>query len=140
MVDEMTDEIATVSTIIIDNEELMRQVVGTALMSLGCDIVGEAAHGRDGIDLFVRTSPDLVLLDMRMPVMGGMETLKALLAKDPDAYIVMLTAVDDADAIEECVIAGAKDYIRKGMPIDKMIERLQKHVIRLRGVETATAG
>jgi len=128
----MTDDNTTaVRTIIIEDEELMRQIVGSALMSLGCEIVGEAADGRSGVELFERTAPDLVLLDIRMPVMSGMETLTALLEKDPDAHVVMLTAVADSDLVEQCVIAGAKDYIKKHTPVDQLIQRLQKHVNRV---------
>ena len=119
--------------IIVDDEKLIRDIIKPALTTLGCDIVGEAENGPDGIRLFEETSPDLVLLDIRMPDMDGVEVLAALKEKTPGAYVVMLTAVDDTEVIEDCMIAGAKDYLKKTIPVQDMITRLQRHIDRLDG-------
>ncbi|MDD9878617.1 MAG: response regulator [Magnetovibrio sp.] len=119
--------------IIVDDEKLIRDIIKPALTTLGCDIVGEAESGPDGIRLFEETSPDLVLLDIRMPDMDGVEVLAALKERTPEAYVVMLTAVDDTEVIEDCMIARAKDYLRKTIPVQDMISRLQRHIDRLGG-------
>jgi len=120
-----------IRAIIIDDEELMRTIIKSALMALEVDVVGEAGNGKDGIKLFDESEPDLVLLDIRMPEMDGLEALTTLKGKNHNVYVVMLTAIDDADVIDECMIAGAKDYLKKGIPVSEIITRLQRHINRL---------
>ncbi|MBO6522056.1 MAG: response regulator [Rhodospirillales bacterium] len=116
--------------IIVDDSELMRRVVIAALTALDCEVVGEADDGDAGIALYKDASPDLVLLDIRMPIMDGLTTLKKLQEIDPGAYVVMMTAVEDEESIEDAMIGGAKDYLRKSMAMNEMINRLERHVNR----------
>lgn len=121
-----------VRAIIVDDSELMRRVVVTALGILDCDIVGEADDGEAAIALYNEVSPNLVLLDIRMPKMDGLTALEKLLEVDPKAYVVMMTAVEDEEAIEDAMIGGAKDYLRKSMAMNEMVSRLERHVNRTR--------
>jgi len=120
-----------VRAIVADDEEMIRDLAATALRTLGCEVVGEASDGLQCMEMFEQTAPDLVVLDIRMPTVHGMDTLAALLGRHPEAYVVMLTAVDDDDAIRECIDAGAQDYIKKTQPAGQLIERLREHVNRL---------
>ena len=76
--------------IVIDDEHEVRTWLKGLLTTLGCEIVGEAENGREGLELFMKERPDLVLLDLMMPVMTGAETRKFILGEDPDAHIVLL--------------------------------------------------
>lgn len=121
----------SVTAIIIDDDDLMRRVIVAALTALECEIVGEADDGKQGLALFQATKPDLVLLDIRMPEMDGLEALKELEKLDEDAYVVMMTSMDDDESIEDAMIGGAKDYLRKNMSMNEMVARLGRHVTRL---------
>lgn len=121
----------TVTAIVIDDDELMRRAVRAALISLDCDVIGETYDGEEGLELFNETKPDLVLLDIRMPKMDGLEALTKLTEADEDAYVVMMTFMDDDDLVEDCMIAGAKDFLRKDMSLKDMIARIERHVLRI---------
>ena len=97
----------SVTAIIIDDDDLMRRVIVAALTALECEIVGEADDGKQGLELFQTTKPDLVLLDIRMPEMDGLEALEELEKLDEDAYVVMMTSMDDDESIEDAMIGGA---------------------------------
>ena len=62
-----------------------------------------------------------------------MEALTTIRAEDPDAYVVMLTSVEEEEIVEECMIAGARDYIRKDSTVERIVERLQRHIDKLGG-------
>lgn len=121
----------TVTAIVVDDDELMRRAVRAALISLDCEVVGETYDGEEALELYSETKPDLVLLDIRMPKMDGLEVLTKLTEVDEDAYVVMMTFMDDDDLVEDCMIAGAKDYLRKDMSLKDMIARIERHVLRI---------
>jgi DNA-binding response OmpR family regulator len=106
----------------------MTRVASAAVEALDCEIVGVAHDGKAGLDMYAQTSPDLVLLDIIMPKMSGLEALAQLGDK---AYVVMLTSLDDEASIEDSMIGGAKDYLRKNMSMKDMVARLERHVQRL---------
>jgi len=106
----------------------MRRVVKSALDEIDCNVVGEAEDGPDALEVVNKHNPDLILLDIQMPNQNGIKTLKQIIADKPDAYVVMLTSVDDSQTISECILAGAKDYLRKTIPIQDMMERLLTHI------------
>lgn len=126
---EQIDGGKAVSAIIIDDDELMRRVVKAAALALECEIVGEASDGAEGLELYKLVSPDLVLLDIRMPKMDGLQMLQAL----EGAYVVMMTAMD-VESVESAMIGGAKDYLRKNMSMQDMVARLERHVTRLSAI------
>jgi len=117
--------------LIVDDMQAMRAVANTLVTSLGAEVVGEAENGEQGLELFRSEKPDLVLLDIEMPVKDGISTLKAILAEEPSANIVMLTSVDNMAVVEDCIFSGARDYIRKDISPDVMKERLQKELDKL---------
>lgn len=117
-----------ITVVIADDEPLMRRVVKSALDEIDCDVVGEAEDGSGALDVVNKHNPDLILLDIQMPNQNGIKTLKQVIAAKPDSYVVMLTSVDDSETISECILAGAKDYLRKTIPLSDMMERLLTHV------------
>lgn len=122
----MTNPVTTV--VIAEDEPLMRRVVRSALDEINCDVIGEASDGSEALEIVHDKNPDLILLDIQMPNQNGIKTLKQILGEKPDAYVVMMTSVDDHQTINECILVGAKDYLRKTMPLEDMMERLLEHV------------
>lgn len=117
-----------ITVVIADDEPLMRRVVRAALDEIDCNVLGEAEDGLGALAVVNEHNPDLILLDIQMPKLNGIKTLKQIIAKNPDAYVLMLTSVDDSETISECILAGAKDYLRKTMPLKDMMVRLLTHM------------
>ena len=113
---------------IAEDEPLMRRVVRAALDEINCDVVGEANDGSEALRIVNDVNPDLILLDIRMPHQDGVTTLKEIIANRPNAYVIMLTSIDDETAIAECLKIGAKDFLTKTMPLRDMMTRLLTHV------------
>jgi YesN/AraC family two-component response regulator len=120
-----------------DDEAHVRLFVRAVMVSMGCEIVGEADDGRRALELFEKTSPDLVLLDINMPVMDGLETLKALRERSETVAIVMLTSLASADIVAQTLEAGATYHLRKDLPMaelkDEIREAWQAHLDSLEG-------
>ena len=117
--------------LIVDDDENILELVSTLLKSLDCDVVGSALNGADGIDFFQSTKPDLVLLDFMMPGLSGLETLKQIMAIDKSATVVMLTAVENNAVSDDCILAGAKDFIRKDLSPNDLARRLSQVVCNI---------
>ncbi len=116
-----------VTAIIIDDTELMRSVVRAALEHIGIKIVGEAANGRDGVDLAIKLEPDLIMLDILMPDMNGYLALEEMIGRMHEPFVIMMTSVDDEEVIDACRLAGAQDYIQKTEPMPDIVKRLMRH-------------
>jgi len=89
-----------IRVLLADDEAHVRLFVKAVVTSLGCEVVGEASDGKQAVELFEKTSPDLVLLDINMPVMDGLAALKALRARSETVAIVMLTSLASAEVVE----------------------------------------
>jgi two-component system chemotaxis response regulator CheY len=87
------------------------------LASLNCDVIGEAKTGVEAVELYKKLKPDLMLLDVNMPLKTGNEVLNEILSDFPKAFIIILTSVSDVGTITECLSLGAANYIRKDTPI-----------------------
>jgi CheY-like chemotaxis protein len=110
--------------LIVDDEPHVRKFVGLLARGLGSPVIIEAANGEDALALYAQESPDLVLLDVNLPGMDGIQILTAILAKDPDAMVVMLTSLANRQTIEECLRLGAVSYIRKDTPKEAILAEL----------------
>ena len=115
-----------VRVVLADDEAHVRLYVKTVLKSMGCEVVGEAGNGREAIELFEQHSPDLMLLDINMPVMDGITALKELRRKSGKVAIVMLTSLASADVVEECLDAGANYHLRKDLPMKELKEEIRE--------------
>ena len=98
-----------------------------ALLSTAAEveIVGEASHGGDALALAIATQPDVILMDVRMPHVDGIEASRNIRAQLPDACILMLTTFDDDDSVARAIQAGARGYLLKGTPRDDMLDILR---------------
>jgi two-component system chemotaxis response regulator CheY len=103
--------------LIVDDEGHARVLLRSAMQALGCEVAGEGRNGVDAVDLFRRMRPDLLLLDINMPVKTGEEALAEIMREFPEARVVMLTSVVDTATVEQCIGRGATSYIRKDTPL-----------------------
>ena len=115
-----------IRVLIADDEAHVRLFVKTVVTSMGAQVVGEAANGRQAVELFDQTAPDLVLLDINMPVMDGLAALKALREKSEDVAIVMLTSLASAEIVEQALEAGATYHLRKDLPLAELKEEIRE--------------
>ena len=114
-----------VRVLLADDESHVRLFIKTIISSMGCQVVGEATNGKEAIELFDQTTPDLVLLDINMPVMDGIAALKALRAKSEKVAIVMITSLASADIVEQCLDAGANYHLRKDLPVAELKQEIR---------------
>lgn len=100
--------------LVIDDDIVIRSMLSKALKKQNYDVI-EAVNGAEGVDLFRHHHPDMVLLDVLMPVMNGFETCQAMRELDPERSvpIIMLTGLDDVDSVDRAFDAGATDFITK---------------------------
>ncbi|MGO2863609.1 MAG: response regulator, partial [Brevibacterium sp.] len=116
----------SIRTIIADDESLMRS--GLRLLLGAADdieIIAEAAHGAEAIDLARKLSPDLILMDIRMPVMDGLEATRALMAQASHPEVLILTAFGTDEFVLQALRAGAAGYILKDTPPDELIHAVR---------------
>lgn len=112
--------------LITDDEAHIRQFLGLVMKRLGAPVVLEARNGQEAVDAYAAHRPDLVLLDVNMPVIDGVQALTKIRAADPEALVVMLTSLTNRQTIEECARLGAANYLRKDLPRDELITQLQQ--------------
>ena len=116
---------------IADDEAMIRYALKSIIKSLNMDCVGEAPNGLEAVALYAKEKPDIMFLDINMPVKNGDEALKDIRAKFPNANVVMLTSVAETETVKKCVQDGAINYILKTNPLDKikiMIEEIVKNL------------
>jgi DNA-binding NarL/FixJ family response regulator len=116
-----------IKLMLIDDHRIMRIGLKSILrFSADIKIVAEAESGKQALDLFGSVLPDVTLLDIRMPVMNGLETLKALLKKFPTAKIIMLTTSDMEEDIYNSMQQGAKGYLLKDAAPKEIIDAIRQ--------------
>jgi len=113
----MTDPAGRPITILTaDDHPLIRDGLAAVLRAeSGLQVVAEAANGEEAIEAYERLRPDIVLMDLRMPVMDGLAATRAILAEDSDARIIVLTTYDGDEDIHRALAAGARGYLLKDM-------------------------
>lgn len=111
---------------ITDDALFMRVTLKNILTQHGLEVVAEASNGREAVELYEQYKPDLVFMDITMPEMDGLEALKAIRAKDPNAKVVMCTAMGQKQTVVEAIQAGAKDFIVKPFQPERIMEAVQK--------------
>lgn len=120
----MSSSNPAVSALLVDDEAYFRRFVGQLLFNRGIAQVIEARDGEEALSLFSVTGPTLVILDINMPRLNGIETLHALRKMAPDVPIIMLTSIADETMVERCVDEGATFFIRKDLPAQELMAEL----------------
>ena len=103
--------------IIADDEVHCRALLKAILSSMNCEVICEARNGVETVELYSQFQPHLLLLDINMPLKTGEQVLEEIIARHPDAFVIMLTSVADREHVQKCLNLGAANYIRKDTPI-----------------------
>jgi two-component system chemotaxis response regulator CheY len=112
------------TALIVDDEAHLRTYLKLILKQIGFINFHEAVNGQEAVDTYKRYQPDIVLLDVNMPVKEGMEALREIIDFDEEAVVVMTTSVVSRQAVETSVELGASHYIRKDMRKDEVADVL----------------
>jgi len=113
-----------VRVLLADDHPVFRQGLRVLLEDLGVEVVAEAADGEQALALALEHRPDVVLMDVQMPRLTGIEATRRLLTADPEAKVLVLTMVDDDDGVFAAVQAGALGYVLKGAGQDEISRAL----------------
>ncbi len=114
--------------LICDDAAFMRMMIKDILTKNGYNIAGEAENGAKAVEKYLEVKPDLVLMDITMPEVDGIEALKRIKAADPNASVIMCSAMGQQAMVIESIQSGAKDFIVKPFQADRVIEAVQKVV------------
>ncbi len=112
--------------LICDDAAFMRMMIKDILTNNGYNIAGEAENGAKAVEKYNELKPDLVLMDITMPEMDGIEALKKIKAGDPNAMVIMCSAMGQQAMVIESIQSGAKDFIVKPFQADRVIEAVKK--------------
>ena len=116
------------SILICDDAAFMRMMIKDILVKNGYNIAGEAENGVKAVEKYQETKPDLVLMDITMPEMDGIQALKKIKAIDANASVVMCSAMGQQAMVIEAIQAGAKDFIVKPFQAERVLEAVKKVV------------
>ena len=115
-----------IRALLVDDQALFREGLRTLLdLQVDIEVVGEAKDGREAIELVARTAPDVVLMDMQMPVLDGVAATRDIRAKHPNTQVIVLTTFDDDEYVFEGLRAGAVGYLLKDVTSDRLAEAIR---------------
>ncbi len=112
--------------LIADDLSFMRMIQKEILTERGYTVVGEAADGLEAVEKFKSLRPDLVLLDITMPNMNGLEAMRKIFSLDPHAKVIMCSALGQQNLIVEAIKAGVKDFIVKPFKPERILSAIEK--------------
>jgi DNA-binding NarL/FixJ family response regulator len=114
-----------IRVVLADDHALFRSGLHELLEQHGVDVAGEAEDGASAVEVVRDTAPDVVLMDVNMPAMSGIEATKRIRAVAPTAQVVMLTVSPDEQDVEESIYAGACGYLLKDAPVDQILAAIR---------------
>lgn len=113
--------------LVVDDTTFMRKMAADCLTQQGHVVLGEAVNGREAVKMYKDLQPDIVMMDLTMPEMSGLEAIKEILAHDSDALILICSASNQEDLILEALDAGAKGYLMKPFNPDRLEEVIRQY-------------
>ncbi len=114
--------------LVVDDAAFMRMMIKDILTKNGYNVVGEAENGLKAVEKYNELKPDLVLMDITMPELDGIQALKQIKAQHPGAAIIMCSAMGQQAMVIESIQSGAKDFIVKPFQADRVLEAVKKAV------------
>src|SRR5258707_10118557 len=122
LADLAVDAVVRANVLVVDDHALLRTGVANIINhESDLHVIAEASNGLEAVEAFERHHPDVTLLDLRMPVMEGVEAVRQIRARDPLAKVIVLTTYDTDDDISKALKAGAKAYVLKDISADALI-------------------
>jgi DNA-binding response OmpR family regulator len=111
--------------LVVDDEKDICDFVKNFFGKRGFNVLS-ASNGEEALPIIEKEKPDITLLDIRMPKLGGIETLRQMKAKDPTREVIMVTCVDDLEKMKEAKELGAHDYITKPLVLDELARKVKE--------------
>lgn len=114
------------TVLIVDDAIFMRTMIADILEGAGFEIVGEASSGVEALEKYKELEPDLVTMDIVMPDMGGIDAVREIMKFDPNARILMVSAMGQQALVVEAIQAGARDFVVKPFQPSRVVEAVQR--------------
>lgn len=135
----MSDQVTRV--VIVDDQEVVREGMRAILGTVpGIQVLAVASNGAEAVDLAPKLNPDVVLMDLNMPIMNGIEATRALQATRPDIKVLVLTTYDAEEWVLDAIRAGASGYMLKDAPRERLIEAIKGTATGESHVDPGVAG
>ncbi len=112
--------------LVCDDAAFMRMMIKDILTKIGYNVAGEAENGQKAVEKYNETKPDLVLMDITMPEMDGIQALKKIKEMDAGACVIMCSAMGQQAMVIEAIQSGAKDFIVKPFQAERVLEAVKK--------------
>jgi NarL family two-component system response regulator LiaR len=123
----MDDQAKLIHVLVVDDHAIVRDGIRSLLTTIpDIDVVGEAGNGREAITYFTRYQPDVVLMDLVMPEMDGIQAIQAIMETQPDAKILVLTSFSTDDKVFPAIKAGASGYLLKDSDSDELVRSIHE--------------
>ena len=128
-----------ISVLIVDDNDMTRETLRVILRSNDYNVIGEASDGDIALDMVTKLKPNIVLLDVIMPKVSGIEALKSIRLVSTDVSILMVTANKDQETVTEAIKAGISGYIVKPFNAKKVLDTVQQVATKIRLAREASA-
>ena len=112
--------------LVVDDAAFMRVTIKNMLLKNGYEVVGEAENGKVAVEKYIALKPDIVTMDITMPVMNGLSALKTIVELDSGANCIMVTAMGQQETVKEAILAGARGYVVKPFREEVIINALRR--------------
>jgi two-component system chemotaxis response regulator CheY len=112
--------------LVVDDAVFMRRMLTDILTEGGYEVAGEAVNGKEGVEQYIKVKPDIVTMDIIMPEMGGIESVKGIIKHDEKAKIIMVSAMGQQQLVVEAIQAGAKDFIVKPFESSRVLSAIER--------------
>jgi len=120
----------SLKVLVVDDSMITIKKLEKLLVDIGHEVIQRSKTGLEAITHYEECTPDLVTMDITMPDMDGIEATKRILAKDPDALIIMVTSHGQENMVMDAIDAGAKGYVLKPIRIEKLTDTIDKVITR----------
>lgn len=116
------------NVLVVDDAKFLRLTIAKAIEKTEHKVIGEAENGKEAVLKYLELKPDLVIMDITMPDMNGIEAVKQIKQNDPNAKIIMCSAMGQHKMVVDAIEAGAKDFIVKPFDEGRLIEAIEKNM------------
>jgi two-component system chemotaxis response regulator CheY len=114
--------------LVVDDAVIIRKIIKDTVAKLGWEVVGEAGNGQEAIEQYQKLGPDAVTLDLVMPEHDGLHALRGIIKADPEAKVVVVSAIDQSGVLKDAFKAGAADFVVKPFDGDNLRNTLEQLV------------